>query len=206
MTGKFIVLEGVEGAGKTTNLRFIEHWLSERGVEVLTTREPGGTPIGEQIRAILLDPANQAMCVDTEALLMFAARAQHVAEKIKPALSRGQWVVSDRFVDASYAYQGVARGMPFERLDALAAWTLRGFTADMTFIFDLPPEVGMARVAARGAGKDRFEQEALSFFDKVRQAYLARASRAPERYAVIDAAQPLEAVQKQIVEVLERLL
>ena len=206
MTGKFIVLEGVEGAGKTTNLRFIQQWLSERGVEALTTREPGGTPIGEQIRAILLDPANREMCVDTEALLMFAARAQHVAEKIKPALAQGQWVVSDRFVDASYAYQGVARGMPFERLDALADWTLQGFTADMTFIFDLPPEIGMTRVAARGAGKDRFEQEVLAFFEKVRQAYLSRAAQAPDRYAVIDAAQPLEAVQQQIAQVLERLL
>lgn len=206
MRGKFIVLEGVEGAGKSTNLAFIQRWLLHRGFEVLTTREPGGTPIGEQIRAILLNPDNRSMCVDTEALLMFAARAQHVVEKIKPALTHGQWVISDRFVDASYAYQGVARGMPFERLDALAAWTLQGFHADMTFIFDLPPEVGMARVTARGEGKDRFEQEDLSFFERVRQAYLARAAQAPERYAIIDAAQPLPEVQRQIEQVLERLI
>ncbi len=206
MSGKFIVLEGVEGAGKSTNLAFIRDWLIDRGRAVLTTREPGGTPIGEQIRAILLNPDNGGMCVDTEALLMFAARAQHVAERIKPALERGQWVISDRFVDASYAYQGVARGMPFQRLDALADWTLGDFRADMTFIFDLPPEVGMARVMARGEGRDRFEQEDLAFFERVRQAYLDRAAQAPERYAVIDAAQPLAAVRRQIEQVLERML
>ncbi|HID00614.1 MAG TPA: dTMP kinase [Piscirickettsiaceae bacterium] len=206
MQGKFIVLEGVEGAGKSTNLAFIQRWLSHRGFDVLTTREPGGTPIGEQIRTILLNPHNRTMCVDTEALLMFAARAQHVREKIKPALAQGQWVICDRFVDASYAYQGVARGMPFARLDALAEWTLQGFHAHMTFIFDLPPEVGMARVAARGEGKDRFELEDLSFFARVRQAYLDRAALAPARYAVIDAAQPLPEVQRQIERVLERLI
>lgn len=203
---RFLVLEGVEGAGKSTAQQFIADWLRARGKAVLTTREPGGTPIGEQIRAILLDPANAAMTVDTEALLMFAARAQHVAEKIKPALAAGQWVVSDRFVDASYAYQGVGRGMPFERLDVLAEWTLQGFHADMTFIFDLPPEVGLARVAARGEGHDRFEREKLDFFKRVREAYLQRAALAPERYAIIDASQSVQEVQAQLAAVLERLL
>jgi len=203
---RFLVLEGVEGAGKSTAQRFIADWLRQRGQAVLTTREPGGTPIGEQIRALLLDPANTEMAVDTEALLMFAARAQHVAEKIKPALAAGQWVVSDRFVDASYAYQGVGRGMPYERLDVLADWTLQGFHADMTFIFDLPPETGLARVARRGEGHDRFEREKLDFFQRVREAYLQRAARAPERYAVIDASQPIDGVQAQLVQVLETLL
>ena len=202
----FLVLEGVEGAGKSTAQRFMAEWLRARGEAVVTTREPGGTPIGEQIRAILLDPQNHAMTVDTEALLMFAARAQHVAEKIKPALAAGQWVISDRFVDASYAYQGVGRGMPFERLDALAAWTLQGFHADKTFIFDLPPEIGLERVAQRGAGHDRFEQEKLDFFQRVRAAYLQRAAQAPQRYVIIDASQPIEQVQAQLVQVLETLL
>lgn len=206
MQGKFIVLEGVEGAGKSTNLAFMADWLAQKGKQVLTTREPGGTPIGEKIRTLLLDPQNTAMTVDTEALLMFAARAQHVGEKIKPALAARQWVISDRFVDSSYAYQGVARGMLFARLDALAEWTLQGFHADMTFILDLPPEVGMQRVMARGAGKDRFEQETLAFFEKVRAAFLARARQAPTRYTVIDASQPLAQVQAQIVQVLEQWL
>lgn len=200
------MFEGVEGAGKSTNLAFIADWLKKQGQEVLTTREPGGTPIGEKIRALLLNPEHTGMTVETEALLMFAARAQHVSEKIGPALDTGKWVVSDRFVDSSYAYQGVARGMPDARLDALSDWTLQGFKADMTFIFDLPPALGMARIAARGTAKDRFEQEALVFFEKVRTAFLARAAQAPERYTVIDASQPLEQVQAKITQVLSQWL
>ena len=145
------------------------------------------------------------MTVETEALLMFAARAQHVAEKIRPALARGAWVISDRFVDASYAYQGAARGLPVERLDALARWTLGDFRPDMTLVFDLSPEVGLARAARRGT-LDRFEQESVEFFQRVRQAYLDRAAQNPAHHVIIDAAQPLAAVQQQVRAAVERLL
>ena len=205
MRGRFITLEGVEGSGKSTNLTVLADWLQARGLEVVTTREPGGTPIGERIREILLAPVHTAMTVDTEALLMFAARAQHVAEKIRPALEAGQWVVSDRFVEASYAYQGAARGMPEERLDILTDWTLGDFRPDLTLVFDLPPEEGLRRAARRGA-LDRFEQEDMAFFERVRQAYLRRAALDPDRHVVIDAGQSPEAVAEQVISAVERLL
>lgn len=206
MTGKFITLEGTEGAGKSTNLAFVEQWLQSRGVPVEVTREPGGTEIGEAIREILLNKAHSAMHEDTELLLMFAARAQHIQEKILPALSEGKWVVSDRFTDASYAYQGGARGMGFERIAELEKWVQQGFQPDLTLIFDLPIEIGMQRVASRGMETDRFEEEKRDFFERVRSAYLQRAEQAPERYQVLDAAQPLPQVQLDIEKRLNALL
>ncbi|MDX1347608.1 MAG: dTMP kinase [Thiomicrorhabdus chilensis] len=206
MKGKFLTLEGTEGAGKSTNLAFIETWLKQRGIEVITTREPGGTKIGEAVREILLDKAYTQMHEDTELLLMFAARAQHLQEKILPALAQGKWVVSDRFTDATYAYQGAARGIAFERIAEIENWVQKGTFPDTTFVFDLPIEVGMARVASRGGQTDRFEQERHDFFEKVRNAYLKRAVQTPERYQVLDASQPLESVQAQIEARLQTLL
>lgn len=201
-SGQFITLEGTEGAGKSTNLMFIEQWLRDRDIDVVVTREPGGTAIGEAVRHILLDKQYGEMTPDTELLLMFAARNQHLQEKILPALAAGQWVISDRFTDATYAYQGGARGLPFKRIAEIEQWVQKGRFPDRTFVFDLPIEEGMKRVAARaelsGQHIDRFEQEKIDFFEKVRATYLIRAEEAPERYTVLDAQQPLEAVQAQL--------
>ncbi|SFR52116.1 dTMP kinase [Thiomicrospira sp. ALE5] len=205
MTGKFIALEGGEGAGKSTNAQFIKQQLEARGLEVLLTREPGGTPLGEKVRAILLDATLPAMTPTTEALLMFAARAEHYAQVIAPALAVGQWVISDRFVDASFAYQGAARGLGSHKIAELTDWTLPNVQADLTLVFDLPVEVGMMRVQARGGVIDRFEQEPPAFFEQVRQAYLERAAKAPSHYCVLDASQDLSAVQRVIAEQLDRL-
>jgi dTMP kinase len=205
MSGKFITLEGGEGAGKSTNLAFIQAWLAHRGIDVVVTREPGGTELGEAIRGLLLDKQYQTMTPECELLLMFAARAQHINEKIKPALAQGKWVISDRFTDATYAYQGAARGLGFERIAPIEDWVQQGFAPDCTFVFDLPVEVGMNRVRARGGEIDRFEQEQTEFFNTVRQAYLQRADAAPLRYCVLDAAKDLEQVQQQIVQQLEVL-
>lgn len=210
MKGQFITLEGTEGGGKSTNLLFIKELLASKGLEVIVTREPGGTEIGEAIRGILLNNDFSEMCSDTELLLMFAARAQHIQEKIQPALAEGKWVISDRFTDASYAYQGAARGMGFERIALIEAWVQQGFQPDTTFVFDLPVEIGMARVAARsemtGQQIDRFETEKQAFFEKVRGAYLTRAEQAPARYTVLDASQSLESVQQAIRQRLEAML
>jgi len=210
MSGQFITLEGTEGGGKSTNLLFIEDFLKERGVDVVVTREPGGTEIGEAIREVLLNKDFTAMQDETELLLMFAARAQHLKEKIQPALSAGKWVISDRFTDASYAYQGGARGMNFKRISEIENWVQQGFHPNATFIFDLPVEIGMARVRARseqtGQVIDRFEQEKQDFFEKVRGAYLARAAAVPERYEVLDASQDLEIVQTHIAARLTEML
>lgn len=203
MSGQFITLEGTEGAGKSTNLLFIQEWLNTQGIEHIVTREPGGTEIGEAVREILLNKDYTAMHAETELLLMFAARAQHLKEKILPAIEAGKWVISDRFTDATYAYQGAARGMAFERIAEIEHWVQQGFFPHTTFIFDLPIEVGMARVASRGGETDRFEQEKHDFFEKVRSAYLKRAEMAPERYTVLDASQPLETVQANIVKRLQ---
>ncbi|MDX1795265.1 MAG: dTMP kinase [Hydrogenovibrio sp.] len=203
--GKFITLEGTEGAGKSTNLAYIADWLSKQGIDVVTTREPGGTEISEAVREILLNQQHEEMTPDTELLLMFAARNQHLQEKILPALEAGKWVVSDRFTDASYAYQGAARGIAYSRIQELEHWVQQGFYPNMTFVFDLTIEEGMKRVRSRGGETDRFEQEQQAFFEKVRSAYLNRAKQAPNRYAVLDASRPLENVQQQIDQVLETL-
>ena len=206
MAGQFITLEGGEGAGKSTNLAFIRDWLSARDIAFVVTREPGGTVLSEKIRELLLDKSNANMTTECELLLVFAARAQHIDEVIKPALAEGKWVVSDRFTDASYAYQGAARGLGFDRIKLIEDWVQQGFAPDKTFVFDLPVEVGMQRVRSRGAEIDRFEQEKRAFFEQVRQAYLTRATQAPERYCVLDAAQSLDKVQAQIQQQLEVLV
>lgn len=204
--GKFITLEGTEGGGKSTNLKFIENWLVEHDIEVITTREPGGTNIGEKIRAILLDTNNTEITAETELMLMFSARNQHIQEKIMPALEAGKWVVSDRFTDASYAYQGAARGIEYQRIAELEKWVLQGFHPDMTFVFDLSIDVGMKRVKSRGEKTDRFEQEQKDFFEKVRRSYLHRASQSPQYYKVLDAGKPLNSVQQQIEQTLKELI
>lgn len=206
MQGKFITLEGGEGAGKSTNLRFIQAWLQQQGLEVVVTREPGGTELGEAIRGLLLDKQYQTMTPSCELLLMFAARAQHIETLIKPALTQGKWVISDRFTDATYAYQGAARGLGFERIAPIEDWVQQGFAPDCTFVFDLPVEIGMRRVQSRGGEIDRFEQEQASFFEQVRQAYLTRAQQHPARYCVLDAAQNLADVQQDIEQQLQLLI
>lgn len=206
MSGQFITLEGTEGAGKSTNLVFIQQWLEAQGVELIITREPGGTEIGEAIREVLLNKDYTAMQAETELLLMFAARAQHLQEKILPAIEAGKWVISDRFTDATYAYQGAARGMSYQRISEIENWVQQGFHPDTTFVFDLPIEIGMARVKSRGGETDRFEQEKQAFFEKVRSAYLHRAEQAPQRYKVLDASQSLEQVQADIVKRLQAMM
>ena len=199
MTGKglFITLEGPEGAGKSTNRDYLAELLGAAGREVVLTREPGGTPLAERIREILLAPAAEPMAVDTELLLMFAARAQHLAQVVRPALARGALVLCDRFVDATYAYQGGGRGVPSARIATLEAFVLGDLQPDLTLVFDLPVEIGLARAARRGA-LDRFEQEQRAFFEAVRQTYLERAQAVPERYRIIDASRSLAEVQADL--------
>jgi len=200
--GKFITLEGVDGAGKSTHLGFVADWLRQQGREVIVTREPGGTPLGETLRELLL---HREMDADTELLLMFAARQAHLAELILPALARGAWVVSDRFTDASYAYQCGGRGIAVERIAALEAWVQRDFSPDLTLLFDVPPDVAEARrSAARTA--DRFEREADSFFSRVRNAYLDRARGEPARIRVLDARHSIADLQVEIGELLKGLV
>jgi len=206
MNGKFISLEGIEGAGKSTQLTFIADYLRDKGIDVLVTREPGGTQLGEQIRDLLLTPRAEKMTDDAELLLMFAARVQHVQQKVLPALQNGQWVVSDRFVDATFAYQGGGRGIAFDRIEALANWSLQGFSTDLTFLFDLPVAVGQQRVSNRGNAKDRIEMEKHSFFDKVRQCYLQVAAVEPQRVKIIDAAESVGNIQQQLTAHLNQLL
>ncbi len=205
MSGLFITLEGPEGAGKSTNREYLAELLKQAGVEVVLTREPGGTPLAERIRELLLAPDTEVMAVDTELLLMFAARAQHLAGVIRPALARGAVVLCDRFTDATYAYQGGGRGLAHERIAILEQFVQGDLRPDLTLVFDLPVEVGLARAAARGK-LDRFEQEQQSFFEAVRQTYLARAAQAPERYRVLDAAQPLSQVQADLAGLFPMLL
>ena len=202
---KFITVEGGEGVGKSTNLAFIESYLKQAGKEVVMTREPGGTALGEQLRDILLDAQQQTICDDTELLLMFAARAQHLNERIKPALAAGQWVVCDRFTDATYAYQGGGRGIDKIRIGQLEDWVQGDLQPDLTLLLDLPIEDGMRRAGQRSA-PDRFEQEQAHFFEKVRAAYLERASQFPQRFRIIDASPSLVDVQAQIAAVLREVV
>ena len=205
MTGLFITLEGPEGAGKSTNREYLAERLREQGIDVLLTREPGGTPLAERIRELLLDPSDEPMAADTELLLVFAARAQHLQQVIRPALAAGSVVLCDRFTDATYAYQGGGRGLSVERIAQLEHFVQGELRPDLTLIFDLPVEVGLARAAARGR-LDRFEQEGRGFFEAVRQAYLQRAEQAPQRYRVLDAGQSLAQVQADIDALLPSLL
>ncbi len=196
--GRFITLEGGEGVGKSTQLQRLGDWLRRQGIEVVVTREPGGTPVGEAIRAVLLDRDLPAMHPDTELLLMYAARVEHLRRLIEPRLAAGCWVLSDRFADASHVYQGAGRGLDPARIAALEHWALGGFRPDLTFLLDMPVAAGMARVRARGAA-DRFEAEELAFFERVRAAYLARADREPERFEVIDADRDVEQVAADLI-------
>lgn len=205
MRGRFITLEGGEGAGKSSNLEHIHRRLSAAGKQVIRTREPGGTPLGEQLRALLLDRSQGAMVADTELLLMFAARAQHLGELIVPALERGDWVLCDRFTDATYAYQGGGRGIDPERIRVLEQWVQRELRPDLTLLLDLPVEQGLQRAGAR-SDPDRFEQEQADFFRRVRDAYRTRAAQEPERFRLIDASRPLPEVQAQIDQVLNAYL
>ena len=205
MSGLFITLEGPEGAGKTTNREFLAERLRTAGHEVLLTREPGGTPLAERIRELLLAPSDEPMATDTELLLMFAARAQHLDQVIRPALVAGKVVLCDRFTDATYAYQGGGRGVSEARIAVLEDFVQGTLRPDLTLVFDLPVDVGLARAAARGR-LDRFEQEGPAFFEAVRQTYLRRAALNPQRYRIIDAGQPLVDVQRQLEHLLPELL
>jgi len=198
----FITIEGIEGVGKSTNIAFIADWLRQRGVNVRLTREPGGTPMAEEIRELLLRKREEPVCEDAELLLMFAARAQHLRQCILPALQEGNWVISDRFTDATYAYQGGGRGLDMERIQQLESLVQSGFVPDLTIILDAPAAVGMGRVIRRGQ-TDRFEQEKQEFFERVRAVYLARAQQAPQRYLIIDASRDLEVVQAELSAALE---
>jgi len=195
---KFITFEGVDGAGKSTHLAWFADALRRRGLNVVVTREPGGTPLGEQLREILL---NQPMSIGTEAMLMFAARLEHIEQVIKPALRAGKWVVSDRFSDASFAYQGGGRGMDWEKLRQLEQWVHPDLQPDLTLFFDVPVEVAKLRLA-NNVTLDRFEQEQSDFFERVRAGYHKRIRQNPQRYVVIDAAQTLESVKRKLEEII----
>jgi len=205
VTGLFITLEGPEGAGKSTNREFLAERLREQGIDVVLTREPGGTPLAERIRELLLAPSDEPMNADTELLLVFAARAQHLAEVIRPALARGAVVLCDRFTDATYAYQGGGRGLSHDRIATLETFVQGDLRPDLTLVFDLPVEVGLARATARGR-LDRFEQEGRTFFDAVRSTYLKRAEAAPERYRLVNAALSLVEVQQSLMALVPELL
>ncbi|MGA8146546.1 MAG: dTMP kinase [Gallionellaceae bacterium] len=198
---KFITFEGVDGAGKSTHLDWFAENLRSRGREVVVTREPGGTPLGERLREILL---SQAMHAETEALLMFAARREHIEQVIRPALQRGIWVISDRFSDASFAYQGGGRGVPIEKLEQLERWVHADLQPDLTLLFDIPVQVARQRLS-NNATLDRFEQEQDIFFEKVRQAYLQRYRKHPERFALIDAARTPDEVREILKKIIGSL-
>lgn len=202
--GRFITLEGGEGVGKSTNLRYIEGLLAERQIQTLVTREPGGTGLAEDIRQMLLSKQQESITPEAELLMMFAARSQHLQHVIKPALQRGCWVLCDRFTDATYAYQGGGRNMDKQVIAWLEQAVQGDLRPDLTLLLDAPVEVGMRRAEKRGA-LDRFESEQRHFFERVRLAYLERAGQFPQRYAVIDAALPLTEVQLQIRQAVERI-
>ncbi len=192
MPGKFITLEGIDGAGKSSHLAWIGDRLRRAGREVVITREPGGTPLGEQLRAILL---RDAMDPGTEVLLMFAARQEHLARVVRPALARGAWVVSDRFTDATFAYQGGGRGFPLDKLQILEAWVHDALQPDLTLYFDVPVSTGQARLKGAQGARDRFEQEDAAFHERVRAMYLDRARLFPQRFRVLDASKGPEEVK-----------
>lgn len=197
----FITLEGGEGVGKSTNLAYIEKFLKDQGKDVVVTREPGGTQLGEKLRQILLDPGNEGMDERAELLLMFAARAHHIAKVIQPALDAGKTVLCDRFTDATYAYQGGGRGLSMDDIALLENWVQGELRPDLTILLDLDIKVGLSRASARSE-LDRFEKEKINFFEKVRSSYLQMAKDQPERYRVIDTQESLEDVQKLLHQVL----
>jgi dTMP kinase len=203
--GRFISLEGGEGAGKSTLLAGLRAHVAGQGIDLVQTREPGGTPVGEAVRTIVLDPAARGMAAETELLLMFASRAQLVRETIAPALAAGRWVLCDRYVDASYAYQGGGRGQPSARIAELERWACAGLVPDLTLLLDLPVATGRARATGRGAA-DRIESEADAFFERVRESYRTRAAGEPSRFRVIDAGQSPEDVLHSAIAALAPLL
>ena len=203
--GIFITLEGGEGAGKSTHLAFVQKWLQQTGRKVVVTREPGGTELGERIRELLLHARDIDISSESELLLMFAARAEHLHKFIKPALSKGKTVLCDRFTDATYAYQGGGRGMSRERITLLETWVQGDLRPDLTLLLDVPVEVGLERAGNRSA-PDRFEREDGEFFQRVRKAYLDAAAREPERIRVVDASQSLEQVEQQIAKILQETI
>lgn len=200
----FLSIEGIEGVGKSTAVKFIENFLSKKKINHIVTREPGGTDIAEQIRKIVLTPnAKEVLHADTELLLMFAGRVQHIDQIILPALRQKKWVVCDRFIDATYAYQGGGRNIPLFHIEALDRWLVDGLLPNLTLLLDAPPEIGLSRAKHRGA-HDRIEQEKIDFFERVRSGYLLRAEKDRNRFQIIDATQPLEVVQAKIEEILEK--
>ena len=203
-TGKFITFEGIDGAGKSTHLLWLENLLEGMGKSTVVTHEPGGTPLGERLRSTLLD-SSQTMHPETEALLMFAARREHLDKLILPALTRGEWVISDRFTDASFAYQGGGRGLSEDKLGDLEHWVQGGFQPDLTFYFDVTSELGRKRLNNRGDGVesiDRFEKEKGDFFDRVRESYLKRARKFSQRIHIIDSSQSLESIRLKLKDIM----
>ncbi len=203
--GRFITVEGIEGAGKSTQMTVIEQFLGQHGIPVVVTREPGGTLLSEALREMLLDPDNRGMSADTELLLVFAARAEHLHKVIRPALESGNWVLSDRFTDATFAYQGGGRGIAAARIAILEEWVQGGLRPDLTLLLDVTVEAGMARIAARGQ-PDRFEREDGEFFQRIRASYLHRAAAEPGRFRRIDAGAPAEQVSRAVLDALGALL
>lgn len=202
----FVTLEGIEGAGKSTQATRLVTHLRSRGIDAVATREPGGTQVGERVRQILLDPALDGLTPTSELLLVFAARAQHLDEVIRPALTAGRVVVCDRFTDATYAYQGAGRGLPDETIATLETLVQASLRPDLTVVLDMPVDAAMTRVSSRGDGRDRFEREKTTFFEAIRQAYLDRAARTPERYVVIDATRSEALVAADIAAAVETRL
>ncbi|MBD8655554.1 dTMP kinase [Oxalobacteraceae sp. CFBP 13730] len=202
MQGKFITFEGIDGAGKSTHIGFVTDFLAGRGKTVVASREPGGTPLGEKLRDVLL---HETMHLETEALLMFASRREHIAQVIAPQLEMGHWVLSDRFTDASFAYQSGGRGLAREKMEALEAWVHPALQPDLTLLFDVPLEVARERLDATRA-LDKFEREQGEFFARCRAEYLRRAAQFPQRFVVVDSTRSIEAIQRELAAVLERLL
>lgn len=201
----FITVEGIEGVGKSTHMNFIAERLQARGRSVVQTREPGGTPLGEGIRALLLDRAHAGMNADAELLLIFAARAQHIEKVIRPSLAAGNDVLCDRFTDATYAYQGGGRGIGIDRIAVLESFVQRTLRPHLTFLLDAPAEIACARARHRSES-DRFEAEDMAFFDRVRAAYLQRSAREPGRFRIVDATQTLDAVRQEIADLVQRMI
>ncbi|MBC3915895.1 dTMP kinase [Undibacterium sp. CY18W] len=205
-TGKFLTFEGIDGAGKSTHIAYVAEYLQEklqkRGIKVICSREPGGTPLGETLRALLLQ---HKMHLETEALLMFAVRREHLAQLIQPALERGDWVISDRFTDATFAYQGGGRKLPLDKLNALEQWVHPDLQPDLTLLFDVPLEVARARLDAT-RDLDKFEQEKADFFAATRQEYLRRAAEFPQRFRIIDSTQSIADIRLQLDKLMDELL
>jgi len=203
--GKFITIEGTEGVGKSTNLEFVRSYLEQKGIDIFVTREPGGTPLAEELREVLLEKRSESFDPTAELLTVFAARAQHLNTRIKPALEQGRWVLSDRFTDATFAYQGFGRELGVEIIEQLENLVQQDLRPDLTLLLDIDVHVGLQRARAR-AELDRFESEQIEFFERVRRGYHYRVAQRPEHYAVVDASQTLVDVQKDLAVVLDKLL